>query len=130
MLIRLPSRFPASHFNRLNGIMCTTGAFFSLLQFPLFYYESLGGDYAFYVSFFCRSAEGATWVSNFSKKFAFLPKVNLFCAIMTAISMINPILLGLTNLQRKLLQREEDYERKLAKMQAKRSAKAAAAAAV
>lgn len=43
-------RYPPSHFNRLNGIMCTVGAFFSLLQFPLFYYESKSHLGAFWVS--------------------------------------------------------------------------------
>lgn len=43
-------RYPPGHFNRLNGIMCTVGAFFSLLQFPLFYYESKSHLGAFWVS--------------------------------------------------------------------------------
>lgn len=43
-------RYPANHFNRLNGIMCTIGAFFSLLQFPLFYFESKSHLGAFQVN--------------------------------------------------------------------------------
>ncbi|KAJ6215554.1 hypothetical protein RDWZM_010054 [Blomia tropicalis] len=42
-------RFPQSHFSRLNGVMCTVGAFFSLLNSPLFYYERLNSTYANYV---------------------------------------------------------------------------------
>lgn len=48
-------RFPASHFSRLNGIMCTTGAFFSLFQSPLFYFEQQSEQMAFYVSCFLLS---------------------------------------------------------------------------
>jgi len=33
-------RFHADHFNKLLGIMSTTGAFVTLLQFPLFVWES------------------------------------------------------------------------------------------
>lgn len=43
-------RFPADHFNRLLGIMSTVGSIFTLLQFPLFVWESQSPSNALYVS--------------------------------------------------------------------------------
>lgn len=44
------NRFPASHFNRLLGIMSTCGAVVTLLQFPLFVWEAHHVDNALWVS--------------------------------------------------------------------------------
>ncbi|KAI1289929.1 Solute carrier family 43 member 3 [Halotydeus destructor] len=43
-------RFPASHFNRLLGIMSTCGSFVTLLQFPLFVWEAEDDANALWVS--------------------------------------------------------------------------------
>ncbi|XP_054163220.1 equilibrative nucleobase transporter 1-like [Oppia nitens] len=79
-------RFNANHFNRLNGIMCTTSAIFSLLQFPLFIWESHSHQHAFWV--------------------------NMFCVISTIISFTNPLYLIITPLQKFLLRKEVELEGK------------------
>ncbi|XP_027203198.2 equilibrative nucleobase transporter 1-like isoform X2 [Dermatophagoides pteronyssinus] len=76
-------RYPANHFNRLNGIMCTIGAFFSLLQFPLFYFES-------------KSHLGAF-------------QVNSVCAILTVLCLLNPLSLRIGSIQKRLIDREQCY---------------------
>ncbi|KAH7645070.1 hypothetical protein HUG17_0608 [Dermatophagoides farinae] len=80
-------RYPACHFNRLNGIMCTIGAFFSLLQFPLFYFES-------------KSDLGAF-------------QVNLVCAILTVLCLLNPLSLRIGHLQQYLINKEQNYGQSL-----------------
>lgn len=70
--------------------MCTTGAFFSLLQSPLFYFESQSNDMAFYV--------------------------NLFCAGMTLLSWANPILLMSNKLQMIMLHKEDDHADRLRRL--------------
>ncbi|CAG2184210.1 unnamed protein product [Oppiella nova] len=67
--------------------MCTTSAVFSLLQFPLFIWESHSHIHAFWV--------------------------NMFCVVFTIISFTNPLYLIITPLQKYLLKREEELETKV-----------------
>ncbi|KPM07208.1 hypothetical protein QR98_0056950 [Sarcoptes scabiei] len=87
-------RYPASHFNRLNGIMCTVGAFFSLLQFPLFYVES-------------NFRIGSIWVNGFS-------------ALMTLLCLLHPLSLRTESIQVYLIRREEHHARKIIKKKSQR----------
>ncbi|XP_054157673.1 equilibrative nucleobase transporter 1-like [Oppia nitens] len=77
-------RFNGQHFNRLLGIMSTSASIVSILQFPLFVWES-------------QYPSSALWVNIF----------NCFC---TAIAFINPLYLLITPLQTYLLRKEEELE--------------------
>ena len=97
--------------------MCTTGAFFSLLQSPLFYFEAQSDEMAFYVSppLVCLASFHSVRVSP-------PPQVNLFCAFMTALSWLNPLCLGITALQKSLLRKEDAYAERLLKAKRDREA--------
>ncbi|XP_054722623.1 equilibrative nucleobase transporter 1-like [Uloborus diversus] len=75
-------RFPASHFNRLLGIMSTTAAVGSLLQFPLYVWES-------------KSAEGVL-------------EVNIFNCVTLMVCFVHPLHLLITPLQKRFIRREHE----------------------
>ncbi|KAG8194710.1 hypothetical protein JTE90_028024 [Oedothorax gibbosus] len=75
-------RFPASHFNRLLGIMSTTAAIGSLLQFPLYVWES-------------RSASDVF-------------QVNLFNCITMMLCFVHPLHLLITPLQKYFIRKERE----------------------
>ncbi|GFY72746.1 solute carrier family 43 member 3 [Trichonephila inaurata madagascariensis] len=75
-------RFPASHFNRLLGIMSTTAAVGSLLQFPLYVWESRSSYDVF--------------------------QVNLFNCIALMLCFVHPLHLLITPLQKKFIRKERD----------------------
>ncbi|KFM70027.1 Solute carrier family 43 member 3, partial [Stegodyphus mimosarum] len=70
-------RFPAEHFNKLLGIMSTISAIVSLLQFPLFLWES---------------SSPASVLS-----------VNIFDSVCSAVAFIHPLLLVVTPVQKYFL---------------------------
>ena len=76
-------RFPAEHFSKLLGIMSTIGAIMTLIQFPLFIWES--------------SPDNVIWV-------------NLFNVLMTLLSFSNPILLLITPLQESVMRKQLKLE--------------------
>ncbi|XP_042901069.1 equilibrative nucleobase transporter 1 [Parasteatoda tepidariorum] len=75
-------RFPASHFNRLLGIMSTTAAVGSLLQFPLYVWES-------------HSKEDVL-------------QVNIFNLITLLLCFVHPLHLLFTPLQKRFIRKERD----------------------
>ncbi|XP_074598968.1 equilibrative nucleobase transporter 1-like isoform X2 [Brevipalpus obovatus] len=74
-------RFPAEHFSKLLGIMSTFGAVISLLQFPLFVWESAVPHHAIWV--------------------------NVFCCVCTLAAYMNPLLLCFNKFQKKLIAEED-----------------------
>ncbi|XP_023209403.1 solute carrier family 43 member 3-like isoform X1 [Centruroides sculpturatus] len=73
-------RFPATHFNKLLGIMSTIAGMFTLLQYPLFIWES-------------KSSEDAL-------------SFNIFNAGMLVLCFIHPFLLLITPLQKYFIKKE------------------------
>ncbi|XP_035223710.1 solute carrier family 43 member 3-like isoform X2 [Stegodyphus dumicola] len=75
-------RFPAGHFNRLLGIMSTTAAIGSLLQFPLYVWESKSQEDVF--------------------------QVNVFNCVTLMLCFVHPLHLLITPLQKRFIRKERD----------------------
>lgn len=54
-------------------------------------------------------------VKFFANYYSLFAQVNLFCAFMTALSWLNPIVLGITSLQKHFIRKEDMYAEKLLK---------------
>ncbi|XP_023237546.1 solute carrier family 43 member 3-like isoform X1 [Centruroides sculpturatus] len=76
----LRTRFPADHFNRLLGIMSTAAAFYTLLQFPFFVWEAESRTDSLYVN-------------------------GVYCVLL-AVALVHPLLMTVTPLQRRLMEKE------------------------
>lgn len=88
--------------------MSTFGAVISLLQFPLFVWESAVPDHAIWVRFF-PSLKLENILSLIDELFSFFisSQVNIFCCVCTLVAYLNPLLLCFNKHQKRLIAEED-----------------------